>query len=146
MKTVLKVAVAILALCVIFGVGYVSWRSRLPSDERAGVYFKTHRQELAALVATVEREPRLNFVNADWIGNGSDATDPAHVACAKLLKKVGAQFLRKGDGAIEIYFWGDGCAICHDSYKGYVFIRPGARILEYATTVQSLEDKALPKP
>jgi len=120
-------------------------RAHLPSDKKAEAFFRAHRKELADLIVAVERQPKLNFVSAEWVGYGADAADPDHVACAKLLKKVGAQFLRQGDGGIEIYVWGSGCAICHDSYEGYAFITPGASLLKYATPGQSLEDKALPK-
>jgi hypothetical protein len=148
MKIVLKIAGVILALCILLVgscVGYLSWRAHLPSDENAKAFFREHRPELTALILAVEREPTIDFVNANWVGYGPNATDPAHVMCAKLLKKIGAQFLRQSDGAIEIYLWGDGCAICHDSYKGYAYIMPEARMLRYATIVHSLDDEALPK-
>jgi len=144
MSSVTKIGSVNLALCVLLigaGVGC----ARLPSDERAEAFFRVHRQELDALVVLVSRDPKLDFVSADFVGYGSDATDPAHLACAKVLKQIGAKFLRRGEGAIEIYLWGTGCAMGHDSYKGYAFITPEARLLKCATVVKSLQEKALPK-
>jgi len=48
--------------------------------------------------------------------------NPAHIDCAKRLREIGAQFLRRSGRLVEIYFWGSGCAICHDSYKGPAYV------------------------
>src|SRR6185295_16706383 len=100
MRNVVKIVVPILAFCAILigaSFGYGRWRAHLPSDEKAEAFFYAHKAELAA-VAAAERDPRMNFVSAEWAGSGSQAEDPAHVASAKLLKKVGAKFLRRRDG------------------------------------------------
>jgi hypothetical protein len=122
---------------------YQTWLGYLPSDAHCEAFFNKHKVELTAIVTLAEREPtKIGLISAD---SPDTENDPDRVTCAKLLKKLGAQFLRQTDGAIEIYIWGDGCAICHDSYKGYAYIVPEARMLKYATVVRSLEDKALPK-
>ena len=147
-KRAAKILGALIGLCALLigsCVGYFAWRAHLPSDRRAEEVFREHKEELDKLVAMALSAPEVTYVNADEIGLGENATEPKHVALAQSLKKLGAQFLRRSDGVIEIYFWGTGCAICHDSFKGYAFILPGARLLKFATVVPSLEDKALPK-
>jgi hypothetical protein len=117
----------------------------LPADTDAKEFFQEHRSELTNIIAAVQREPSISFVSPEWVGHGADATNATHVACAKLLKEAGAMFARKRDGAIEIYFWGTGCAVCHDSYGGFAYIPPDAPLLRNATIVHSLENKNLPK-
>jgi hypothetical protein len=148
MKLKFKIAGGLLAFVILLVascIGYMFWHAHLPSDTASEVFFQEHRAELNTIITSVEREPKIDFVSADWVGNGADANDPAHVACAKLLKRLGAQFLRRDNGAIEIFFWGDGCAFCHDSYKGYAYIPSESGILKLATEVRSLDDKSLPK-
>lgn len=147
MKLAKRITVVVAILCaVLVGLdsGYSYWLYHLPSDKKTEAFFIAHKSDLASLIATVQQSPALEFVDAGWVGYGTNATDLAHVECARLLKKIGAQFLRSGDGAIEIYFWGRGCAICHDSYKGYAYIKPDAPMVRHSTIVRSLADKALP--
>ncbi|MGA2225633.1 MAG: hypothetical protein ABSH41_14455 [Syntrophobacteraceae bacterium] len=127
-------------LAVLF-VGYMSWVYHLPSDKKAEAFFYAHRQELTEIIAVFQREPNMRMVFAQgW--HGPDTAEPAHEACAKLLRKIGASYARterhKGGslaGGIEIFVWG---------YKGYVFIPLETQMQGY-TTVLSLEDEKLPK-
>lgn len=138
---------AVLVACVIViaaGMSYWKWAAHLPSDVEAENFFRSHRTELGDLAAFVEQHPNIEFVDANWISYGGNAKDGNHIACAEMLRHIGAQFLRRREGAIEIYVWGSGCAICHDSYKGYAFVEPKAEILTEAKLVASLEDDALP--
>ncbi len=98
------------------------WGDGLPSDKKAEAYFAAHEAMLESLAQTVIRNPHIEFVNAQWIAYGSAAQDPAHIECAKRLRDMGGQFLRHSGGVVEIYFWGSGCAICHDSYKGFAYV------------------------
>jgi hypothetical protein len=123
---------------LISSVGCTPPQAHLPSDKKAEAFFRAHMDKLADLIVAAQRDPKVSFVS-------SDDADPSHAAFSKLLRSIGAQFLRQRDGGIEIYVWGTGCAPCHDSYEGYAFISPGARMLEYSKAAQSLEDKALPK-
>ena len=137
----------LLLSCIVLGscVGYSAWKAHLPSDESSIAFFEAHRDELNSIVLAVSREPKIKFVDADWIGRGSDAKDPAHIACSKLLQKVGAKFLRQSDGGIEIYFWGDGCMICHDSYMGFAYSLPSSHFIRMSEMKSSLETAALPR-
>jgi hypothetical protein len=147
LRNIAKFAGAAVAFCVILisaSFAYVAWLAHLPSDKQAEAFYHTHRRELAALVATVEHDPRMNFVTAEWAGAGSTPEDPGHVACAKLLKRLGAKFLRRRDGGIEIYLWGANLSASRDSYEGYAFIPPDAPAMHEATVARSLESKALP--
>jgi hypothetical protein len=89
-------------------------------------------------------DPHIEFVNAQWIANGSTAEDPAHIDCAKRLSEIGAEFLRHSGGLVEIYFWGSGCAICHDSYKGFAYVtNPTVDMPVGSKVCSSLADSAL---
>jgi hypothetical protein len=125
-KLALKIVGAILlAVMLLLGiaVAYQRWQFHLPSDAKAKAVFGARKKELESLVLTVSRDAEIDFVSADWVAYGSAARDPAHIACAKVLKKIGAKFLRQGRGVVEVYFWGSGCAICHDSCKGFAYVR-----------------------
>jgi len=123
-----------------------SWGYQMPSDQEAEAFFRSHSSDLMALVAAAQHEPTITFVSADWIGYGTNASDPGQIACAKLLQKLGAGFLRQREEAVEIYFWGSGCAVCHDSYKGFACLtRPKYACFGPATVVRSLRDRDLPK-
>jgi hypothetical protein len=118
--------------------------SDLPSDASAKAYFAVHRAALDSLAQTVSRDPHIEFVNAQWIAYGSAAQDPAHIDCAKRLREIGAEFLRHSGGLVEIYFWGTGCAICHDSYKGFAYVtNPGGDMPVGSKVSSSLADRAL---
>ena len=52
--------------------------------------------------------------------------------------------MNQSDGMIQIYFWGSGCAVCHDSYKGFAFASSNAPALKYAKVLPSLEDSDVP--
>ncbi|MFZ0930051.1 MAG: hypothetical protein WAN11_15705 [Syntrophobacteraceae bacterium] len=133
--TVSVAVLAVLCLC------YLSWVYHLPSDKKAEEFFYAHRQELTEIIAVFQREPNIRMVFArGW--HGPDTADPAHEACAKLLRKIGASYARTERhkdgslvGGIEIFVWG---------HKGYVFIPLEAQMQRY-TTVPSLEDEELPK-
>jgi hypothetical protein len=121
-----------------------TWQFDLPSDAKAKAYFGAHRAALDSLAQTVSRDPHIEFVNADWIAYGSAAQDPAHIDCAKRLREIGAHFLRHSSGLVEIYFWGSGCAICHDSYKGFAYLtNPSVDMLVASKVCSSLTDSAL---
>jgi hypothetical protein len=132
------------------GLLVVAWFSHmylpgdLPSDAKAKAYFAAHRAALDSLAQTVSRDPHIEFVNADWIAHGSAAHEPAHIDCAERLREIGAQFLRHTGGLVEIFFWGSGCAICHDSYKGFAYITNPSIDMPFASKVcSSLADRAL---
>ena len=116
-------------------------------DANARAYFQKHKPELDALFLSVSGESTIQFVAADWAGYGSDAKDQKHIACSLLLKKIGAQFLRQDGGDFEVYFWGKGCAVCHDSFKGFAHIKSLPSFLKknYAKVVDSLSDDFLPR-
>jgi hypothetical protein len=125
--------------------GYMRWQFHLPSDAKAKAYFTAHKAALDTLAQTVSRDPHVEFVDAHWIAWGSAAQDPAHIECAKRLREIGAQFLRHSGGLVEIYFWGSGCAICHDSYKGFAFITNPSVDMPVASKIcSSLANTALP--
>ena len=136
----------------LLGVGLlvVAWFSRtylpgdLPSDASANAYFAAHRAALDSLAQTVSRNPDIEFVNAQWIAYGSAAQDAAHIDCAKRLREIGAEFLRHSGGLVEIYFWGTGGPIGHDSYKGFAYVTDrGADIPAGSKMSSSLADSAL---
>jgi hypothetical protein len=134
-----------IVLLVVAWFSHVYLPGNLPSDTKAKAYFAAHRAALDTLVQTVIRDPNIEFVDADWIAYGSAAQDPAHVDCAKRLREIGARFLRHSGGLVEIYFWGTGCAICHDSYKGFAYVtNPSADMPVASKVCSSLADGALP--
>ena len=95
----------------------------------------------------MDRNYDIEFVNAYGILHGETVRDSAHITCAELLKKMGAKHLRHTQrGVVEIYFWGSGCAICHDSFKGLAYIREPTFDMPADSNVwTSLEDRALPR-
>ncbi len=118
----------------------------LPSDADAKACFTARKHELESLALTVSRDQHIEFVSADWVGYGSAAQDRAHIACAKVLKEIGAKFLRHSGGLVEVYFWGSGCAFCHDSYKGFAYVTDSSFDMPVASKVcSSLDDRSLPR-
>src|ERR1700730_6647472 len=115
------VAVAALVLAG-FGYGCTRPQVHLPSDDEAKAYFALHRAQLDGLVESVIRDPQINGINASGTADGKPTNNPTHVTCVKRLRELGAQFLSHSGGCVEIFFWGSGCAFCHDSYKGFVYI------------------------
>jgi hypothetical protein len=153
MRRVLKLVAIVLGslalgalLLVGLSYGYIRWQFHLPSDAKAKAYFTAHRAALESLVETVVRDPNIEFVNARGIAYGSTASDPAYLACAKHLRELGAQSLRRHSrGLVEIYFWGAGCAVCHDSYKGFAYVAdPSFNMPLDSKVCSSLADSALP--
>ena len=133
-----------IVLLVVAWVSHMYLPGDLPSDASASAYFAAHRAALDSIAQTVSRDPHIEFVNAQWIAYGSAAQDPAHIDCAKRLREIGAEFLRHSGGLVEIYFWGSGCAICHDSYKGFAYVTdPGVDIPVGSKVSSSLADRAL---
>ena len=133
-----------IVLFVVAWFSHIYLQGDLPSDARANAYFAAHKAALDSLAQTVSRDPHIEFVNAQWIGYGSAAQDPAHIDCAKRLREIGAEFLRQSGGLVEIYFWGSGCAICHDSYKGFAYVTdPGVDIPVGSKVTSSLADTTL---
>jgi hypothetical protein len=126
--------------------GFMWWQFHLPSDAKVKAYFTTHRAALESLVETVVRDPNIEFVNAHGAAYGSDAASPAYTACAKRLSELGAQSLmRHSRGLVVIYFWGAGCAICHDSYKGFAYVaNPSVDMPVGSKVCSSLANSALP--
>jgi len=142
-----KIVVFSLLGIVLFGLAWLSHMylpGDLPSDAKANAFFAAHRAALDSLVQTVSSDPHIQFVNAQWIAYGNAAQDPAHIDCAKRLREIGAEFLRRSGGLVEIYFWGTGCAICHDSYKGFAYVTDsGVDIPVGSKVTSSLADRAL---
>src|SRR5262249_13925813 len=133
---------------VFFGLffGYMRWSFHLPSDAKAQAVFSAHKTELERLVQDVVRDPHIKFVDARRVSYGPEAQDRAHIECAKRLRKLGAQSLRHSGGLVEIYFWGDGCAICHDSYEGFAYVTDTATDMPVSSKIcSSLADGALPR-
>jgi hypothetical protein len=152
MRRVLKIAAIVIgslllsAVLLIGGLfGYMRWQSHLPSDAKAKACFAAHRAELESLAQTVGSDSHIKFVNAQWIAEGSTAQDPAHIECARRLRKLGAQSLGHKGGYVQIFFWGSGCAVCHDSYKGFAYIAdPSSDMPVDFKICTSLADSALP--
>ena len=49
-------------------------------------------------------------------------------------------------GIVEVYFWDNGCAICHDSYKGFVYVRdPSFDMPPDWKICSSLDNRSLPR-
>lgn len=150
-KRLAKITCAFVSICVAI-VGLGAWlffacghQSQLPTENAAERFFDSHKQELASLAASVRRQPNNTLVSGNAVADGADPTSGSYQSSVKLLKRIGAQFVRNSDGAIDIYFWGNGCAICHDSYMGCAYIPAGAALMQHATVVKSVEDKTLPK-
>ncbi len=133
-----------IALFVVAWFSHIYLPGDLPSDAKAKAYFAAHKAALDTLAQTVSRDPHIEFVNAEWIAYGSAAQDPAYIDCAKRLKEIGASFLRHSGGRVEIFFWGTGCAICHDSYKGFAYVNnPSVDMPVGSKVYSSLADSAL---
>ncbi len=123
------------ALLVVAAIGLGDWlvSFHLPSDQKAARYFQGHRAQFTALAARVTNQLAASF--SDRGANGEDAA---------LLEGVGGQFLRRSDGTISIYVWGHGCAVCHDSYEGYICLPKNSRLLKGTSVVRAL-DHDLPR-
>ena len=149
-KIVVKVIGALLILGVVLlclTLAFIRWQFHLPSDARAKRLFAERKSDLEKLVQMVDRNYDIQGVEAQRIAYGEAARDPAHIACAKLLQKMGAKHLRHTQsGVVEIYFWGSGCAICHDSYKGFAYVSDPAFVMPPDSKVcPSLDNRSLPR-
>jgi hypothetical protein len=134
--------VCVMAACIYMAV--LSSPYRLVSDSRAKRFFQAHCQELDAIVLAIQHDPQITYLGASGDDAGTATSDTNRAACAAMLQKMHAQFLTSNNGAVEIYTWGSGCAICHDSYEGFAFIVPDAPAQRYTTVVPSAETSALP--
>ena len=149
-KIFIKIVAAFLILVLVvvaLDTALVRWQFRLPSDDYAKRVFAERKSDLDNLVAMVDRNYEIESVDSRGIAYGEAARDPAHIACAELLKNMGAKHLTHTQrGVVEIYFWGSGCAICHDSYKGFAYVRdPAFDMPPDSKLCQSLDDRVLPR-
>ena len=136
MKTRSKIICGVLGIVsVVVAAGFAYWflSVHLPSDQKARRYFQAHQAQFAALAASLTKQPTASFLDTSGSEQGTG-----------FLKGVGGQFLRQSDGTITIYVWGSGCAICHDSYEGYVHIPPEAPAFRFVSVVPAL-DHGLPQ-
>ena len=154
MRALIRIFIRVVATFLIFvlvmvalATAFVRWQFRLPSDDYAKRLFAERKSDLDNLVAMVDRNYEIESVDARWIAYGEAARDPTHIACADLLKNMGAKHLRHTQrGVVEIYFWGSGCSICHDSYKGFAYVRdPPFDMPLDSKLYPSLDDRALPR-
>ncbi len=142
------VVVGCAGAAVLVGVffAYMRWSFHLPSDAKAMAVFAARKTALEHLVQEVVHDPHIQHVDAHYIALGPAAHDPAHIACAKRLRELGAQSLTHNGGFVQIYFWGNGCAICHDSFEGFAYVADASRDMPVVSKIcSSLADSALPR-
>jgi hypothetical protein len=154
LRNLLYVCFSAVGLLLIAGLGFWWWLMRmphyyLPPEQRVVQQFETNRTDYIRFVALLRDDQSVRYVGAD---GKVDFFDGKHGRVVpeyrELIRKIGAKFVVVSeDGSMEFALWGDGCAICSDSYMGaryYPKDHKAGSSVEAQTVVTSLDSAKLP--
>jgi len=132
--------------------GFWIWMKRsyyLPPDQKALSQFEVHRADYIHFAELIRNDSSARYIYTDGgvdIGGVKRRVVPEY---RRLIHAIGAQFVIVGeDGSVEFALWGDGCAICSDSYMGVLYDPKGdaaARPAWQQMRVASLASSRLPQ-
>ena len=122
----------------------------LPPQQRVVQQFESNRADYIRFVNLLRKDPSVRSVGA----NGKVDIDGMHGRLVPeyrdLMGKIGAKYvIVREDGSMEFELWGDGCAICSDSYMGVRYYpkdpKPRSPAGWEQTVVTSLDSAKLPQ-
>jgi hypothetical protein len=154
LRTLLYVCISGVGLLLIAGFGFWWWLTPhyyLPPEQRVVQQFETNRTDYIRFVALLREDQSVRYIGGD---GKVDFFDGKHGGVVpeyrELIRKIGAKFVMvREDGAMEFVLWGDGCAICSDSYMGVRYYpkdhKAGSSVEETQTVVTSLDSAKLPQ-
>ena len=122
----------------------------LPPEQRVVQQFETNRTDYIRFVALLREDRSIRYVG----GDGKVDIDGKHGRVVpeyrELIRKIGAKdVIVREDGSMEFALWGDGCAVCSDSYMGVRYYpkdhKAGSPAGWTQTVVTSLDSAKLPQ-
>jgi hypothetical protein len=121
----------------------------LPSDEQVLHQFQTRKADYVHFVELVKNDPSARYVDGDGRVDIGGVKWRDVTAYRQLIRNIGAKFvLISDDGSVQFVLWGNGCAICSDSFMGVLYL-PLDRGAPHGgwqqTTVASLDSSKLPQ-
>jgi hypothetical protein len=135
---------AIFAAWVYFKLSYY-----LPSEQRVRNDFDVHKADYVQFVKLIRKDPSARYIGSDGKVDPDGKAARTVPEYARLIHKIGAQFVIVGDdGSVEFALWGNGCAICSDSYMGILHIPKDYKNAQFGlqpTVVASLTSSKLPQ-
>jgi hypothetical protein len=151
-KVLLYAGLSAVGLLLIVGVSFWWWLTPhyyLPPDQRVVQQFESNRADYIRFVALLRKDESARYVGSD----GKVDIDGIHGRLVPeyrdLMRKIGAKNVIIGkDGSMEFALWGDGCAICSDSYMGVLYYpkdHKAEAVGSTQTVVTSLDSAKLPQ-
>jgi hypothetical protein len=152
-RALLYVCFSAMGLLLIAGFSLWWWLTPhyyLPPEQRVVQQFESNRADYIRFVALLRKDPSARYVGSD----GRVDIDGTHGRLVpeyrNLMSKIGAKnVIIREDGSMEFALWGDGCAICSDSYMGVRYYPKDHKVdssVGWAqTVVTSLESAKLPQ-
>ena len=152
-KVLLYVGLSAVGLVLIVGFSFWWWlipHYYLPPEQRVVQQFESHRADYIRFVALLRMDQSARSVGSDGkvdIGGFHGRLVPEY---RDLMSKIGAKDVTiREDGSMEFALWGDGCAICSDSYMGVRYYpkdhKVGSSVGWTQTVVTSLDSAKLPQ-
>ncbi len=126
------------------------WRGSyyLPPAARVRDEFTRHRGEYTEFVKLLDNDPSATFIDRDGrVGMGGTKQLVVR-EYRHLMRETGAEFVVVGeDGSVEFALWGNGCAICSDSYMGVLYVptKPSVSDKAWQIVITSLDSSRLPQ-
>jgi hypothetical protein len=152
-KGLLYVGLSALGLLLIVGVSFWWWllpHYYLPPEQRVVQQFETNRADYMRFVELLQKDQSARYVGSD----GKVDIDGTHGRLVPeyrhLISKIGAKnVIIREDGSMEFALWGDGCAVCSDSYMGVRYYPKDHKVDSSVgwtqTVVTSLDSAKLPQ-
>ena len=152
-KVLLYVGLPAVGLLLIVGFSFWWWlmpHYYLPPEQRVVQQFESNRDDYIRFVALFRKDQSARYVGSD----GSVEIDDRHGRLVPeyrdLISKIGAKYvIIREDGSMEFALWGDGCAICSDSYMGVRYYPKDHKVDSSVgwtqTVVTSLDSAKLPQ-
>jgi hypothetical protein len=149
----LYVGLSAVVLLLIVGVSFWWWlvpHYYLPPEQRVVQQFESSRADDIQFVALLRKDHSARYVGTD----GKVDADRRHGRTVPeyrdLISKIKANnVIIREDGSMEFELWGDGCALCSDSYMGVGYYPKDHKVDSSVgwpqTVVTSLDNAKLPQ-
>jgi hypothetical protein len=151
-KVLLYVGLSAAGLLLIAGFSFWWWlmpHYYLPPQQRVVQQFESNRADYIRFAALLRNDPSARYVGSDGKVDIDGLQGRLVPEYRELLRKIGAKSVLIGkDGSMEFALWGDGCAICSDSYMGVRYYPKDHKAESSgweATVVTSLDSAKLPQ-
>jgi hypothetical protein len=154
-KVLLYVGLSTVGLLLIVGFSVWWWlkpHHYLPPDQRVVVQqFESNRADYLRLATLLREDPSARYVGSDGKVDDIDGSHGRLVPeYRELIRKTGAKYvIIREDGSMEFALWGDGCAICSDSFMGVRYYPKDHKAVSSVgwtqTVVTSLDSAKLPQ-